>query len=109
MADLRVETPSLSDYTEFTEAERSATHHGSTIGTDPLGMAAQREGLKAVFGGTDAQGEAKSRLQESLDAMWPGGTPAHGGELFGPPSTTPPGNGHYRQQNPGAPFENRNI
>jgi hypothetical protein len=47
------------------------------------------------------------RLQESLGAMWPGGTPAHGGELFGPPSTTPPGNGQYRQQNLGAPFQNR--
>mgnify|MGYP007078102236 CR=1 FL=1 len=36
----------MSDYTEFTEAkDPSATHHGSTLGTDPSGMAAQREGL----------------------------------------------------------------
>ena len=46
-------------------------------------------------------------LQESLDAMWPGGTPAHGGGLSGQPSMTPPGNGQNRQLNPGAPFQNR--
>ena len=47
MVDLRAETPSLSDKTEFTETkDQSATHHGSTLGTDPSGMAAQREGLK---------------------------------------------------------------
>jgi hypothetical protein len=46
-------------------------------------------------------------LQESLDAMWPGGTPAHGGGLPGQPSMTPPGNGQNRQLNPGAPFQNR--
>ena len=39
--------------------------------------------------------------------MWPGGTQSHGGELFGPPSTMPPGNGQHQQQNPGAPFQNR--
>ena len=97
----------LRDLTESTEAEgRDDTHHGSTLGTDPSGMAARREGLKAVFGDTDAQGGAK-RLQKSLDAMWPNGTPAHGGDLFGPPSTTPPGNSQHRQQNPGAPVQNR--
>ena len=69
MVDLRAETSSLSDKTEFTETQgQSAPHHGSTLGTDPSGRAAQREGLKAVFGGTDAQEEAK-KLQESLDAM----------------------------------------
>ena len=103
MVDLRADTASSSDKAEFTETEdRSRTHHGSTLGTDPSGKAAQREGLKTVFGGTDAQEGAKM-LQESLDAMWPGGTPAHGGELPGQPSMTPPGNSQNRQPNPGAP------
>jgi hypothetical protein len=107
MVDLRAETSSLSNKTEFTETQgQSAPHYGSTLGTDPSERAAQREGLKAVFGGTDAQEEAK-KLQESLDAMWPGGTPAHGSGLSGQPSMTPPGNGQNRQQNPGAPFQNR--
>ena len=87
--DLRAETASSSDKTEFTETEdQSRTHHGSTLGTDPSGRAAQREGLKAVFGGTEAQEEAK-KLQASLEAMWPGATPAHGGGLFEQPSMTP--------------------
>ena len=107
MVESRAETASLSDKTEFTETQdQSRTHHGSTLGTDPSGKAAQREGLKTVFGGTDAQEGAKM-LQESLDAMWPGGTPAHGGELPGQPSMTPPGNSQNRQQNPGAPYQNR--
>ena len=107
MVDFRAETASSSDKTEFTETEdQSRTHHGSTLGTDPSGKAAQREGLKAVFGGTEAQEEAK-KLQASLEAMWPGATPAHGGGLFEQPSMTPPGNGQNRQQNPGAPFQNR--
>ena len=107
MVDFRAETASSSDKTEFTETEdQSRTHHGSTLGTDPSGRAAQREGLKAVFGGTEAQEEAK-KLQASLEAMWPGATPAHGGGFFEQPSMTPPGNGQNRQQNPGAPFQNR--
>ena len=107
MVDLRADTASSSDKAEFTETEdRSRTHHGSTLGTDPSGKAAQREGLKTVFGGTDAQEGAKM-LQESLDAMWPGGTPEHGGGLPGHPSMTPTGNSQNRQQNPGAPFQNR--
>ena len=107
MVDLRADTASSSDKAEFTETEdQSRTHHGSTLGTDPSGKAAQREGLKTVFGGTDAQEGAKM-LQESLDAMWPGGTPEHGGGLPGHPSMTPTGNSQNRQQNPGAPFQNR--
>ena len=107
MVESRAETASLSDKTEFTETQdQSRTHHGSTLGTDPSGKAAQREGLKTVFGGTDAQEGAKM-LQESLDAMWPGGTPEHGGGLPGHPSMTPTGNSQNRQQNPGAPFQNR--
>jgi hypothetical protein len=115
MVDPREETPGLSDHTEFTETRDPSTTqhvHGSTLGTDPLGMAARREGLKAVFGDTGCtrrlQGGAK-RLQKSLDAIWPNGTPAHGGDLFGPPSTTPPGNSQHRQQNPGAPVQNRML
>jgi hypothetical protein len=51
MVDLRAETSSLSDKIEFTETQgQSAPHHGSTLGTDPSGMAAQREGLKPESG-----------------------------------------------------------
>ena len=64
MVDLRADTASSSDKAEFTETEdRSRTHHGSTLGTDPSGKAAQREGLKTVFGGTDAQ-EGVKMLRE---------------------------------------------
>ena len=42
MVDLRVETASLGDKTEFTETkDQSHTHHGSTLGTDPSGKAAK--------------------------------------------------------------------
>ena len=45
MVDLRAETSSLSNKTEFTETQgQSAPHYGSTLGTDPSGRAAQREG-----------------------------------------------------------------
>ena len=48
MIDLRAETSSLSDKTESTETQgQSAPHHGSMLGTDPAGRAAQREWLKS--------------------------------------------------------------
>ena len=48
------------DYMEYTDVkDQGATHHGSTLGTDPSRLA----------GDTDARAEAK-RLQESLDAMY---------------------------------------
>jgi hypothetical protein len=57
LVDPREETPVLSDHTEFTETQDpSTTQHGSTLGTDPSGLAAQREGRQAVFGDMDAQG-----------------------------------------------------
>jgi hypothetical protein len=62
MVDPREETPGLSDHTEFTETQDpSTTQHGGTLGTDPSGTAARREGLKAVFGDTEAQGETKGK------------------------------------------------
>ena len=43
-----MERPSSSDYIEFTETgDPSAPHHGSMLGTDPAGRAAQREWLKS--------------------------------------------------------------
>ena len=73
MVDLRADTASSSDKAEVTETEdQSRTHHGSTLGTDPSGKAAQREGLKTVFGGTDAQEGAKM-LQERKEFGFGGG------------------------------------
>ena len=47
--------------------------HRSNRAIGTVALAAQREGLNAVFGDTDVQAEPESkRLQESLDAnMWP--------------------------------------
>ena len=75
MSDLLEETVSLSDITEITETEgQGGTQHGSTLGTDPSGQAAQLEGNKSEPGDTEVR-KKTTTLQEKLDAIWTSETP----------------------------------
>ena len=107
MSDLLEETVSLSDITEITETEgQGGTQHGSTLGTDPSGQAAQLEGNKSEPGDTEVR-KKTTTLQENLDAIWTGETPGTRGFQFGPISTTPLGSNPVPPQIPGAPVQNR--
>jgi hypothetical protein len=98
------------DLTEITETkDQGATHHGSTLGTDLSGLAAQLEGGR---GQTRARRYTEVRkktttLQKKLDAIWTSQTPGIGGVRFGPISTTPLGSNPVPPQIPGAPVQNR--